>query len=360
VIKYIGSKRRLVGLIGSVVAGLPDVRRACDLFTGTTRVAQQLKRDGLFVIANDLATYSEVFARTYIEADVRVIDVARIERQLARLHSLAPVDGWFTEHCCRKARYFQPHNGMRIDAIRAGIDDLARDDLEHALLLTSLIEAADRVDSTTGVQMAYLKQWAPRSGNDLELRVPELLAGPGQATRADANELAASLSADDVDLVYLDPPYNQHKYYGNYHIWETLVRNDQPSTYGIANKRDDCRTSSSDYNSSRRARAAFARLVDDIAAPYVLVSFSDEGFLDVADIRGMLGERGYVAELPVGDHRRYVGAQIGIHNPRGERVGSVSHVRNTEYLFLVGSSADIVRAAVAGAAEQGPTRAAVS
>jgi adenine-specific DNA-methyltransferase len=34
------------------------------------------------------------------------------------------------------------------------------------------------------------------------------------------------------------------------------------------------------------------------------------------------------------DYRRYVGAQIGIHNPQGEKVGRVSHLRNTEYLFI--------------------------
>ena len=31
-----------------------------------------------------------------------------------------------------------------------------------------------------------------------------------------------------VDLVYLDPPYNQHRYATNYHVWETLVRWDAP------------------------------------------------------------------------------------------------------------------------------------
>ena len=49
----------------------------------------------------------------------------------------------------------------------------------YPVLLTSLIEAADRVDSTTGVQMAYVKQWATRSHKDLELRLPELIAGSG-------------------------------------------------------------------------------------------------------------------------------------------------------------------------------------
>jgi adenine-specific DNA-methyltransferase len=58
--------------------------------------------------------------------------------------------------------------------------------------LTSLIEAADRVDSTTGVQMAYVKQWAPRSAKPLELRMPGLLNGPGRAIQGDAVALASA------------------------------------------------------------------------------------------------------------------------------------------------------------------------
>ena len=46
--------------------------------------------------------------------------------------------------------------------------------------------AADRVDSTTGLQMAYLKQWAPRAHQDLELRRPDLLPGRGHTVAGDA------------------------------------------------------------------------------------------------------------------------------------------------------------------------------
>ena len=48
------------------------------------------------------------------------------------------------------------------------------------------------------------------------------------------------------------------------------------------------------------------------------------------------------------DSKRYVGAQIGIHNLRGERVGEVSHLRNTEFLFVAGPT-EKVEAAVAAA-----------
>ncbi|MCW2974334.1 MAG: methyltransferase [Thermoleophilia bacterium] len=343
-IKYLGSKRRLVPRIVDIVGRIPDVRTACDLFTGTTRVAQALKRDlGLHVIANDVASYAEVLAQCYVATDADMVDVGELRAKLDHLAALPPVDGYVTETFCRQARYFQPRNGMRIDAIRAEIDVVAANPTERAILLTSLMEAADRVDSTTGVQMAYLKQWAPRASNDLELRLPELIAGTGSAVRSDANELAPSLAAQGVDLTYLDPPYNQHSYAGNYHIWETLVRNDAPETYGIARKRIDVRTSRSDYNSRVRAWDAFSALVESIDTPWLLVSFSDEGFFAREAITELLSQHGETAVAPI-DFPRYVGAQIGIHDRKGARVGEVSHVRNTEFLFLCGPNANEVLA----------------
>jgi adenine-specific DNA-methyltransferase len=290
------------------------------------------------VLSNDLATYSEPLGQAYIAADGQV-DRARVRRLLADLSALPPAPGYFTKTFCEDARYFQPHNGARIDAIRPAIDELDVDPIERGLLLTSLLEAADRVDSTTGLQMAYLKTWAPRAYNDLELREPKAVDGPaGSVERRDANELAGSL---DVELVYIDPPYNQHKYFGNYHVWETLVRWDCPETYGIANKRIDCRDERSDYNSKRRASAVFDDLLNRLDVPWMLVSFNNEGYHDPTHVYERLAAHGYVNFVEV-DFKRYVGAQIGIYNPSGEKVGAISHLRNKEVLFVVGPDRELV------------------
>ena len=65
----------------------------------------------------------------------------------------------------------------------------------------------------------------------------------------------------EVELAYLDPPYNQHRYVGNYHVWETLVAWDAPDHYGVACKRVDVRdpATSSVFNRRREAPAALAR-----------------------------------------------------------------------------------------------------
>jgi adenine-specific DNA-methyltransferase len=339
-IKYIGSKRRLVPVLGDL-ASAAGASRAVDLFTGTTRVAQELKRRGMHVTAVDSARYAEVFARCYIETDLGAVDERELAGALADLGARDGYDGYVTETFCVQSRFFQPFNGRRIDAIRDAIESDYSQSPLYPVLLTSLIEAADRVDSTTGVQMAYVKKWAPRSFRPLELRAPEMLAGPGVAVRGDACELASALGS--FDFAYLDPPYNQHRYFTNYHIWETLVAWDAPVHYGVACKRVDARDpeTKSVFNERRGMADALAGVIHDIDAEVVAVSYNDESWVAIDELEAMVGGRGGTVCTLAFDSRRYVGAQIGIHNPKGEKVGTVSRLRNVEYVVVGGPASKV-------------------
>jgi adenine-specific DNA-methyltransferase len=340
-IKYLGSKRRLVPVL-SRLCEVADARTAIDLFTGTTRVAQAFKAAGAHVTAVDTARYSEVFAQTYVATDARTIDVGELAAIVDDLNARPGVPGYFTETFCEQSRFFQPANGARVDVIRDAIERDYAGTPYHPILLTSLIEAADRVDSTTGVQMAYVKEWAPRSYQPLTLRVPELLPGAGEAMRGDAVALAAELTS--CDLAYLDPPYNQHRYFTNYHVWETLVAWDAPAHYGVACKRVDARddTTKSVFNRRRLMPEALRRVIAAVQARIVVVSYNDEAWVSADELEHMCSVHGHV-ELLSFDSRRYVGAQIGIHNPQGERVGTVSHVRNQELLAIAGDRLEVRR-----------------
>lgn len=253
-IKYIGSKRTLIPVILDVIRRAGDFDTVADLFSGTSRVGHALKGAGYRVLANDHNAYAATLARCYVQADAEDVlaDVRKLVREFNGLPGRA---GYFTDTFCVRSRFFQPKNGERIDAIR---DAIAAKHLEpelEAVVLVSLMEAADRVDSTTGLQMAYLKSWAPRAHNDLELRVPDVLPratkGKGEAFSMEALDAAGQLRAD---VTYLDPPYNQHSYLGNYHVWESLVRWDKPEVYGIACKRVDVRERRSIFNSDLSLR----------------------------------------------------------------------------------------------------------
>ena len=329
-IKYLGSKRTLLPTLVGLLDVIPELESVADVFSGTSRVGHALKAAGYRVEANDHNAYAHCIARCYVEADLERVE-ADAQRLLAELSALPGRPGYFTDVFCERSRFFQPHNGARVDAIREAIAAKSLDPVLESVLLVSLMEAADRVDSTCGLQMAYVKSWAPRSFKDLELRMPEVLpASPAGACRAhcmDANDFADSV---ETDVAYLDPPYNQHSYLSNYHIWESLVRWDKPEVYGVACKRVDCRERKSDYNSKRRHVAAFTDLVERLRSPLLVVSFNNEGYQARPELEALLRTRGEVFVV-TRDFKRYVGAQIGIHNPSGERVG-VSHLRNEEYL----------------------------
>jgi len=216
--------------------------------------------------------------------------------------------------------------------------------------------------------MAYVKQWAPRSFNPLELRVPVLLEGPGRAIRRDATALAGTGALGHVDLAYLDPPYNQHRYFTNYHVWETLVAWDAPEAYGVARKRIDARddpVTRSVFNSKRTMPGALAAVVASVDCDLLVLSYNDEAWLALDELEAVCAQPGPRGRRPRAvatlafDSARYVGARIGIFDPSGRKVGRVGHLSNQELLVIAGE-ADLVRhvvdAARSGdrAAEEGP------
>lgn len=340
-IKYLGSKRTLIPVL-TKLGEASGAKTALDLFTGTTRVAQAFKKLGMSVTASDVASYAECFGKTWIELDAESIDQRELTEAIRELDSLEGQPGYFTQKFCIEARYFQPKNGEKVDAIRERIETDYRDSWLYYPLLTSLILGADRVDSTTGIQMAFLKGWASRSGNQLELRDPQLLAGTGRSIRGDALEIVKDLPS--VDLAYLDPPYNQHRYFSNYHVWESLVRWDKPDTYGIANKRIDARDSEmkSQFNSKKTMAKALAQLVGDLQCETMVLSYNNESWLSRSDLMDMSSARGHVEILDF-DFKRYVGSQIGVFNKAGERVGSPGAKRNIEHLVIAGEKQTVRR-----------------
>ena len=163
------------------------------------------------------------------------------------------------------------------------------------------------------------------------------------------------------DLAYLDPPYNQHRYFTNYHVWETLVAWDAPEAYGVARKRLDARDPSthSAFNSKRTMPAALASVVQSVDCDLLVLSYNNESWLGLEELEAMCSIQGTasgaaatrreVATLAF-DSARYVGARIGIFDPSGRKVGRVSHLSNQELVVIAGEPA-LVRRVVEAAGD---------
>ena len=371
-IKYIGSKRRLVPVLARICQA-SGARTALDLFTGTTRVAQAFKAQGVHVTAVDSARYAHTFARAYIETDAAATDAGALQAAVTRLNAIPGKPGYVTETFSHQARFFQPHNAARIDAVRDAIDSEYAGSPLFPLLLTSLIEAADRVDSTTGVQMAYVKQWAPRSAKALELRVPELLDGPGRAIQGDA----VALTSGSGSRIGIGTGSGLGR-----STWRTWIR--RTTSTGISptttcgrpwwpgmrprltawpangwTPRDPSTRSA--FNSKRTMPTALASVVQSIDCELLVLSYNNESWLGLEELEAMCSirtagsgrsTRREVATLSF-DSARYVGARIGIFDPSGRKVGRVSHLSNQELIVIAGEPALVRRVVEAAEAGEG-------
>jgi len=190
--------------------------------------------------------------------------------------------------------YFTPDNAGRIDASRETLEDWRKErkvrEDDYYLLLAGIIEGADRVANTAGVYASYMKRWQPnaRRAFGIDPELPVSGSDPAQAYLMDAAEAARAIG--EVDLLYVDPPYNSRQYVAYYHIPEILPRGWSDAAPAIRGKvgllaGEEGR---SQWSHGRRVQRLFSGLLADSGAKYALVSFNSEGHLAPEALESLL------------------------------------------------------------------------
>jgi adenine-specific DNA-methyltransferase len=137
----------------------------------------------------------------------------------------------------------------------------------------------------------------------------------------DANQAAREVR--DLDLVYIDPPYNQHPYGSNYFMLNLLVHYDRPTNLSrVSGIPTGWRRSG--YNSKTAAFDLLRDLLETLDSRFLLVSFNNEGFVEPSTMLAMLRRLGSVQVL-----------EIKYNAFRGSRNLRNRDVHVTERLFLV-------------------------
>lgn len=132
----------------------------------------------------------------------------------------------------------------------------------------------------------------------------------------DAQALAERLGGEEIDIAYLDPPYNQHPYGSNYHVLNSIALWDKPRlsrqiTRGTkAAIRTDWRTERrSAYNYRDEAPRAYAQLVETVHARHLLTSYSTDSTIPLDSLLASNVARGHVSVLMQGYKRNRVSSQ---------------------------------------------------
>lgn len=306
--KYIGSKAGLLDFILQVANEVaPRARTAADLFAGSAVVADRLARRGLRVLANDHLYANYLAARCFLTTHAANADAAALDQRLQYLNGLPGQPGYvWTAY---GGSYFTAANAARIDAVR---ETIARwratrevSEQEEAVLITSLLYAADKVANTCGQYDAFLKHLGREPYNEsgrhlvdscvyrpLDLAMPQWVADGHRhaASCSNAEVLAPSVRAD---LIYLDPPYNTRQYVDNYHVLENVARWQKPPLYGKTRKFARAELKSR-YSRKPTAAAALTQLISTLRCRHILLSYNTEGIVPDAAIMSALSARGRV------------------------------------------------------------------
>jgi adenine-specific DNA-methyltransferase len=341
-IPYIGNKRKLLMLIEQAIERTSAKTGVfLDLFAGSGVVSRMAKLHGFRVISNDWEPYAQTINRCYVACNrpPKFESLEGYEKAIERLNRLPPKVGWVTEHLCPRddvnydvradRMFYMRKNGMRIDAIREQVADWKDagrlTDVEEACLLAPLVYQACYRSNTSGVFKGFHNGWGGqtktalyRIATDLRLDVPVFYDNGWKnlVFREDAQSLVERLASEEIEIAYLDPPYNQHPYGSNYHVLNSVVLWDKPElsrqiTRGTkAAIRLDWRTERrSAYNYKEEAAAAYRRLLHAANARYILTSYSTDGTIPLDAMLQDNVNRGHVSLVMQGYKRYRVSSQ---------------------------------------------------
>lgn len=356
-IKYAGSKLKLLPSIFSLINGL-NIKSVFDGFSGTTRVSQAFAKNGFLVTSNDISEWSNVFANCYLKNKESKL---YYDELIQHLNTVKPFNGWFSENYGGivgengsaiqnngQKRLWQIHNTQKLDAIREEIDRLELSAQDKYVALTSLILALDEVDNTMGHFTSYLKEWSSRSYKEMQLKVPRLFVNTQENIILKAN-IFDVLDKVSADLAYFDPPYGSNnekmapsrvRYASYYHIWTTVCLNDKPELFGAANRRKDSSDTiaASIFEEFRKdqdnhfiAVKAIDKLITNVNARYVLLSYSSGGKATAEELNEILNKNGKIIKTLELDYRKNVMAEMKWTNEWLRE----SEKPHKEFLFLI-------------------------
>lgn len=352
IVTYIGNKRALLRHIASAVEIVKERvgkrrLRIFDAFSGSGIVSRLFKAHAELVVSNDIEPYAAAISRCFLanRSEVDLEELYAIADELNAKVEETPYSSGFIEELyapedesriTRADRvFYTKENARRLDNYRRMLDELTPRTRE--MLVGPLLSAASVHANTAGVFKGYYKDRRTGigrfggSGADALRRIRGriVLGTPVlsnfecdyMVAQEDAN--TAALRLRDLDLAYLDPPYNQHPYGSNYFMLNLLLSYERPEHISRVSgiPRDWQR---SGYNVRAKALPLFERLLESLDASFVLVSFNNEGFIPAETMHATLSRFGAVETFTT----RY-------NAFRGSRSFRNRSVHVNEYLFLV-------------------------
>jgi adenine-specific DNA-methyltransferase len=352
IITYIGNKRSLLPLI---TVGLNKILlrlnkhsiKTFDVFSGSGIVARYLKSYSSKIIVNDLEKYSEIINNCYLSNSTEINMqelLVYYNKILSQLEEENLTPGFITKLYAPRSKnvirkgdraFYTYRNACYIDTARKYLEKIPNKYRNY--FLAPLLSEASIHSNTSGVFKGFYKDSKTGLGKfggnneDALSRITGKITIPFpifsnfecdyEVHRGDSNIIIDSI--ENVDLAYIDPPYNQHPYGSNYFMLNLIVDYIEPQNISNVSGIPD-NWNRSYYNKKAHAYNSFAQLIEKIKAKFLLISFNSEGFIAHDEMVNLLKKIGKLEII-----------ETKYNTFRGSRNLKNRDIYVREYLYLV-------------------------
>jgi adenine-specific DNA-methyltransferase len=308
-ITYIGNKRKLVPWIMEVIEEAVGSKhlRIFDGFAGSGVVSRALMPFCSELHSNDMEYYSYILLRCFLETPnlEQALQINRCFEEMDKLCLNPDGDGFIsrlyspkkTDKPVANERVFYTHeNAMIIDTLLKYISGV-EEDIKCYLMGPLLIKASINVNTAGVFRGFYKKDGVGHFGGAAENALERILA-PIELVRpvwsnsscaskchnSDINNLITTFKDGELDVIYLDPPYNEHPYGSNYFMLNLIARGQAPTDYSKVSGIPKLWNKSA-FNGRGSAYDTMLDLLRNCLkkARYTLVSYNNEGLVTEED-----------------------------------------------------------------------------
>jgi modification methylase llaI len=337
--RYIGNKKKLLNEIDSLLEKKQLKKEGlvfCDLFSGTATVGDYY--NGFYkIISNDLLDLSFEYTRGILLGHLAKFDSLGFDPfvyfENCRIdYTKGFCFNTFSPHGGRQ--YFSDENAKFIDYIRDSIDKWYEEkrinSIERSYLIACLLESISKVSNVAGVYSAYLKKWDSRA-------LKKMLYQPINIKKTkyenhvyckNSNDLINEISGD---ILYIDPPYTPTQYNSQYHVLETISRNDHPDVHGVGAHRENDRLSN--WCKKGYVEFEFEQLIKNARFKHIIFSYSDKGIMSQKFIESVLKRyakpNSYIFKKI--DYVKYKSTRAVVK----EKIDNAKNKNHYEYLFYI-------------------------
>jgi adenine-specific DNA-methyltransferase len=317
-LNYIGSKFQLLDWIEEQIkekTGWTSFKDKVigDLFSGTGIVSYHFRKKGAITVSNDAELYSSIITHAFALSDYNDTCKSFIEKIKKELDEGKNKVGYITrnyspyEECERM--FFTVENAMKIDYISQRIRDEFFLENDYNFILASLLLSADNVSNVPAVYGCYLKNFKAKATKPLKLEPIHTNKTKCKDGSIVYNKDVVTISSENkkLNLVYLDPPYNERQYSKNYFPLNMIElypeeQEKQPPLKGKTGIPENCFLSP--FCKKGQVENAFDTIFSNINTEWLFMSYNSESIVSKERLIDIMKKYGEVSVVEK-DYKRF-------------------------------------------------------